>query len=55
MDARHVLIEVRKRIREVKKAPRNPYMSGYLDALFEVAEWLEDRLWDEGDEEPPQG
>jgi len=55
MDAPHVLVEVRKRIKEGKRAPSSPYRSGYLDALFEIEEWLEDRLWDEGDEEPSQG
>ena len=55
MDAQHVLIEVRKNITEVRKAPAGPYRKGYLDALYELEEWIIDHLWDEGDEEPSQG
>ena len=46
-----VLRFIRDLLREARSAPRNPYRSGYTNALEDVEEWILEEMWKEGEDD----
>jgi hypothetical protein len=45
-----ILKFVSRTANEASKAPHSEYQDGYLDALYNVKEFLTDLMWEAGDE-----
>lgn len=47
---RDILIFVRRLLSEAGLAPGSDYNDGYTDALEEVEEYIEEQMWEAGEE-----
>ena len=50
MEVESVLVFLKERLEQARKARDTQYRDGYVDALNELFEYVEDELWQEGEE-----